>query len=73
MHDLVLFFSVLFVVIFIALVMAAIGLIGKCRHRWSQWESSETEHAYVQKRMCTKCGYVSIEQFRKLKDECDDE
>ena len=62
-----------FAVFAIYVLSKAIDLIGQCRHHWGAWEASETEHAYVQRRKCTKCGYVETEQFRKIKEKRDDD
>jgi dissimilatory sulfite reductase (desulfoviridin) alpha/beta subunit len=73
MHDLALFAVAFFIVFTVYVICKAIELVSQCWHHWGTWDVSETEHAYVQQRKCTKCGYVATEQFRKMKEKSDDD
>lgn len=66
MFDLFLFFSVLIVVG--AMIAANIYYKTKteCKHDYGNWVQQETEHAYVQMRVCSKCNYAYVHQFRKM-------
>ena len=39
---------------------------GRCQHQWDRWVQSETDYAYVQQRICSKCGVAETEQFKKF-------
>ena len=68
MSDVVLVLLGVFIVCGIALIVTAVDQIGKCRHNWGYWQDDSTDEAYVQYRVCIKCGYIEREQFRKMKE-----
>lgn len=66
----ILYFSIAIIVVGIIAAVAHIHeKRGECDHQWSHWTPSETEWAYVQQRVCSKCGFVQTNQFKKFKDE----
>ena len=69
MSDILLVLLGVFIVCAIASIIIAIEKIGKCRHDWGHWQDDSTNDAYVQYRVCVKCGYIEREQWRKLKEQ----
>lgn len=66
MDDLALFFGGVVGIIFIFLVIYLLEKLGGCWHKWNNWDTEETDTAYVQARTCKKCGYVEMIQWKKL-------
>jgi len=66
MCDMFLFFGTIFIIATFVAIGHYIERQGACKHEFSSWDLSETEHAYVQIRFCTKCGTREVTQFRKV-------
>ena len=66
MDDVVLIGAVIFSVGLLVLAIRIYELRHMCNHTWGLWIQSETDHAYVQQRLCSKCGVAETQQFRKM-------
>ena len=66
MDDVVLFVSGIFFVGLLLIAIRFYELRHMCKHTWGLWIQSETDHAYVQQRLCSKCGVAETQQFRKM-------
>lgn len=64
--DLVIFFSVFIVVGGVIALSIYHKHKDDCMHEYGDWVQQETEHAYVQMRLCSKCNYAFVHQFRKM-------
>jgi hypothetical protein len=67
MNEILIAASVVAIVVLIAISVWLFETRNECRHSWGGWDAKETEYAYVQERVCKKCGYHQITQFKKLK------
>lgn len=65
-------FGIFAMVLSVAIVITAIVCLfecrGKCVHKWGDWRDDSTDDAYVQFRVCEKCGYTDREQWKKIKE-----
>jgi len=59
--------AVVCIVVLIVVTMYAIEKARGCWHNWGHWQDESTDIAYAQYRVCTKCGYIEREQFKKIK------
>ena len=66
MSDIVLFVGLIFFVGMLFIAIRLYELRNECRHTWERWIQSETEYAYVQQRLCSKCGVAETRQFGKI-------
>jgi hypothetical protein len=69
MTDLLYFFGAIGGFIVMGCTIYFIDKADKCWHKWGKWNDDSTDDAYVQFRICDKCGYIAREQWRKLKEE----
>lgn len=66
MWDLFCFVFIPLTVVVTVIVMKMYQLKDECQHEYGDWTQQETEHAYVQMRICCKCNYAYVHQFRKM-------
>lgn len=66
MNDLALFFGTIVGIICIVGTLYLFEKLSGCWHKWGNWDIDETDTAYVQARCCEKCGYVEMQQWKKL-------
>lgn len=55
-------------VLFFAFLGLSFDMANNCRHKWGKWIYSESEFAYVNQRICEKCGFAETHQHRKMKE-----
>lgn len=68
MTDIMFYCSTLVIVGIVLILFRIYERWGECRHNWGNWVQNETEYAYVQQRICTKCGFAETHQFKKFRD-----
>lgn len=68
MSDLFLLLGGVIGMLIIGAVVVYVEKFGHCKHSWDKWIYHESEHAYVNQRICAKCGFTETNQFRKMKE-----